>query len=115
MNSLYVNLKLPMVEENQTPTGQFVEIGDAHNSGESATEGGDTLQSQLLDHRLSSCEIDRRMNAIVAPLVTQTETFIQSLREIHEKSWKRSSEGNAASERSRLSVQCSTVTRDRLF
>ena len=59
-----------MTEDNRTPSRQFVEVGDAHISGESACEVEDNLQSQLLDRRLSSSEVDWRINAIVAPLTT---------------------------------------------
>ena len=70
-----------MSEGNRTPTRQFVEIGDAHVSAESASDVEDNLQSQLLERKLSSSEVDR-INAIYAPLATQLETLIQSLREL---------------------------------
>ena len=64
-----------MFEENRTtPTRHFVEVGDIHHSGESASEGEDNLQSQLLERRLSSSEVDRKINAISAPLAMQLET-----------------------------------------
>ena len=94
-----------MLEENRTPTRQFVEVGDVHPSGQSASEGEDNLQSQLLDRRMSSSEVDRIINAIGATLATQLETLIQSLGELSEKSSNRSTEGNAISERSRSSGQ----------
>ena len=55
-----------MSEENRTSTRQFVEVGDVHHSDESASEGEENLQSQLLDRRLFSTEVDWRINAIVA-------------------------------------------------
>ena len=67
-----------MCEENRTPTRQFVESGDVHQSGGSDSEGKDNLQSHLLERRLSSSEIDRRINAIVAALAMQVETLLQS-------------------------------------
>ena len=64
-----------MFEENRTtPTRQFIKVGDIHHSGESASEGEDNLQSQLLDRRLSSGEVDRKINAISASLAMQLET-----------------------------------------
>ena len=71
-----------MSEGNRTPTRQFVEIGDAHVSAESASDAEDNLQSQLLERKLSSSEVDRRIKAIYAPLASQLETLIQSLREL---------------------------------
>ena len=65
-----------MSEENRTPTREFIETGDAHVSAESASDVEDNPQSQLLERKLSSSEIDRRINAIVAPLATQLETLI---------------------------------------
>ena len=94
-----------MSEENRTPTSQFVEVGDVDRLGESASEGEDNLRSQLLDRRLSLSEIDRRINAIAAPLATQLETLIQSVRKLRERILNRSTEKNAACERSRLSDQ----------
>ena len=82
-----------MSEENITPTRQFTEIGDVHHSGESAKEREDYLQSQLVDRRLCSNEVNRRINAIVAPLATELETLIQSVREPSEKSLNRSTKG----------------------
>ena len=60
-----------MSERNKTPTRQFVEIGDAHGPVESASDVEDNLQSQLLKRKLSSSEVDRGINAMVAPLATQ--------------------------------------------
>ena len=90
-----------MCEEIRTPVRHSVEIGDAHNSVESASDIEDNLQSQLLERRFSSSEVDRRINPIVAPLAKQSETLIQSLRELSERSSNRSTEENVASERSR--------------
>ena len=60
-----------MSDENRTPTGQFVKIGDAHKSGKSASDVEDNLQSQQLDRILSSSEVDRKINAIVVPASIQ--------------------------------------------
>ena len=60
-----------MSERNRTPTQQFVEVGDAHISAESASDFEDNLQSQLLERRIFSSEVDRRINTIFASLVTQ--------------------------------------------
>ena len=92
-----------MPEENTTPTWQFLEIGDAHISAESESDAEDNLQYQILDRKLSSSEVDRWINAIVAPLAMQLEKLIQSAREQSERSSNRSTEGNVASERTRLS------------
>ena len=89
-----------MSEKNRTPTRQFVEIVEAqHDSAESASDLEDNLQSQLLERRISSTELDRRITAIVAPLAIQLETLIQSVGELSERSFNRSTEGNVASER----------------
>ena len=62
---------------------------------------------------MSSSEVDRRINAIVAPVATQLETLIHSVRELSERSLKGSTEGIAASERLRSSGQrsdkCSAI------
>ena len=101
-----------MSEGNRTPTPKFVDIGNVHASVGSTSDGEDNLQSQLLERKLSSSKVDRRINAIVAPLATQIETLIQSVRELNEKSSNGSTEGNVASERSRSSGLCS---HDRIF
>ena len=55
-----------MSQENRTPTKQFVKFGDVRHSGDSASEGEDDLQLQLLDRRMSSSEVDSKINAIFA-------------------------------------------------
>ena len=50
---------------------------------------------------MSSTEVDRNINAIIAPLATQFETLVQSVREISEGSLNCSTEGNVSSEQSR--------------
>ena len=100
-----------MSEENRTLTRQFVEIGDAHNSVESASDAKDNLLSQLLERRLSWSEVDRKINAVVAPLATQLEALMQSVRELSERSSNRSTtEGNVLSEESRYRVNIPTAT-----
>ena len=47
-----------MSKENRTPTLQFVEIGDAHNSAKSASDFEDSLSSQLQERRFSLSEVD---------------------------------------------------------
>ena len=91
--------KLTTCKENRTPTRQFVEIDKSHVLAESGSDTKDQLQSQLLDWKLSSSEVDRRRNAIVAPLSTQLQTLIQSVRELSERSSNRSTDKNVASER----------------
>ena len=58
-----------MSAESRMPT-QLVKRGDAHNSGESAGDGEENMRPRLLDRRLTSTDIDLRINAIVAPLST---------------------------------------------
>ena len=94
-----------MSEENRTPTRQFVENGYTHKSAESAADVADNLQSQALERRLSSIEVDGGINAMVAPLATQLETLVQSVRELIQRSSNPSTEGNVASDQSRSSGQ----------
>ena len=94
-----------MSERNRTPTRSFIEVGNVHHSGESADEGEDNLQLQLLDRKMSSGEVDGRINAIVAPLATQFATLIQSVKELSERNSNHPTERNAESERSRSSGQ----------
>ena len=54
---------------------------------------------------VSSSEVDRRIDVILASLATQLETLLQSVRELSEESLSQSTERNAASERSRSSGQ----------
>ena len=49
-----------------------------------------------------SSEVDKRINAIVAPLATQLELLIQLVKELSERSSTRSTEGHRLSVRSRL-------------
>ena len=87
--TLSIQLKVSMSEENKTPTRQLVEVGDVHHLGESSSEVEDNFQSHLLERRMSSIEVDRRINAIVPVLATQLETLIQSVREISGRSSNR--------------------------
>ena len=90
-----------MSAENRTPTGQFVEMGFAPISLESASDAGYNLQSLLLERRLWSSEVDRRINAMVAPIATHLETLMQSVRKPSGRTSNRLTEKNVASERSR--------------
>ena len=63
------------------------------------------MHLQLLDRRMSSSEVDSGINGIIALLATELELLNQSVRELSERKWNRSTEGNAASERSRSSGQ----------
>ena len=92
-----------MFEGNRTPTRHFVESGVVHASVEPASDGEDNLQSQLLEKNLSPSEVDRRLNAIVTLLATQIEALVQSVKELSGSGSNRSSERNAAPERSRSS------------
>ena len=85
--------KVIISEENRTPTGEFVELGGTHHSGESDNNGEENLQWQLLDQRLAFNEIDRRIIEIVAPLSTQLKALIRSVKELSEKSSIRSNAG----------------------
>ena len=94
-----------MSEENRTLTRQLIVDGDFHHSGGSVCQGEDNLESQFFDRRLSSSELDTRINAIAAALATLLETLIQSVRELSERRSNHSTEGNTPSERSRSSGQ----------
>ena len=58
----------------------------------------------MFDRRMSSSEVNRRINAIVAPLATHLQMLIQSVKDFSEGCSSRSTEKNAASERSRSST-----------
>ena len=75
-----------MSEENRTPTRHFVKLGDVYHSGGSGNDGEENLRSNLLDRRLTSSEMDRKINSIVAPPSFQLEALIQSVRELNEGS-----------------------------
>ena len=94
-----------MSGENKTLTGQFAEVGFVHHSGESASDGEENLRSEPLDRRMTSSEIDRKINPIVAPLSSQLELLILSMRELDERSSTRSTGGIVGSERSTSSGQ----------
>ena len=64
-------------EGNRPPTRQFVKVGDVQ-----------LARSQLLDLRMSSSEVKKRINAISAPLTSQLEMIIQSVRELSEKKFE---------------------------
>ena len=74
-----------MSEENRTPTRLLVEAGDVHKSGESTGEGEDNLQSQLLNRRMSSSEVDRRTNGTVVLLATQFEMLVVCIKSLDAK------------------------------
>ena len=74
----FIGRKTIISEEHRPPNKQFIEVIDFHHSGESASEREDNLQSQSLDRRISSSEVDRKIKAIVAPLDTHLETLIQA-------------------------------------
>ena len=82
-----------MSEEMKTPTRLFFELGDAYISNDSVSDGEEKFQSQLLDHRMTSSEVDKRINGIVALLSNWFKMLIQSLRELNERSSTRSTEG----------------------
>ena len=94
-----------MSEENRTPTRQSVNVGEAHPSSECVSEREGSLQSFLLERRTSSSEVDKNIDAMVALLATQSEMLIQSVREFSERRLNRSTERNAAADRSRSSVR----------
>ena len=98
-----------MLEVNRAPARQLVEIGIVHHSDESASDGEENLLSQLLDRWMISSEIEKMLNAIVAPLSTQLEMLIQSVTELSERSLTLSTEGNVTSDRSRSSGQRSDI------
>ena len=79
-HNLLFNTEFTLVAQyspkKRTPTRQFVELGDAHGSGESASDGEGNLRSQLLDRIKTASEIDRRINAIAAHLSTQFQLWI---------------------------------------
>ena len=106
---LSINPNISMSEENETPTRQLVEVGYVCYSGETTSEGEDNLQSQLVDHIMTSSEVDRRTKAIVASFAMQLETLVQSVRELSDRKLNHSTEGNAASERSNSSGQRSEI------
>ena len=101
--------KLTTSKENRTPTRQFVESDMSHILAESGGDAEDQLQSQLLYRKLSSSEVDRKTNALVAPLSTQLKTLIQSVRELSERSSNRWTEKNVASKESGSSCQRSNI------
>ena len=68
---------------------------------------------QTLQRKLSSSEVGRKINAIVAPLATQLETLIQSVRELNERSSNRLTAGITASEGSGSSGQRSDTIADK--
>ena len=82
----------------------------AHISAESASDVEDNLQPQLPERKLSTSEVDRRINGIVAPLTIQLETLIQSIRELSESSSNRSTKGKVASKQSGSSSQRSDIS-----
>ena len=75
-----------MSEERRTPTRLFVETGDVHKSSESTSEGEDTLQSQLINQRMSSSEVDRRTNGTVVHLATHFEVLVVCRKSLDAKS-----------------------------
>ena len=94
-----------MSEEKGIPTRHSVEISDAQHSGESASDGDYIMPSFLVDRRSSPSEVERKINAIVETLTRQFETLRPSSMEHSEGFSNRSTEGIAASERSRSSGQ----------
>ena len=74
-----------MSDENRTPTMNFVEVSGVHHSGQSSSDGGVSLRSQLRDPKVTSIEVDRRLSEVAGSLSTQLETLIQSVRKLREK------------------------------
>ena len=97
-------------EKNRTLITQVFEVGDVHQSVESASDNEENLRSTLLDLRMTSSGIGRRINTIVARPSTQLETLIQSVRELNEGNSTRSTKGSIVFERSRSSDQRSHIT-----
>ena len=63
----------------------FVEVSGVHHSGQSSSDGGVSLQSQLRDPKVTSIEVDWRLSEVAGSLSTQLETLIQSVRKLREK------------------------------
>ena len=95
-----------MFEGNRTITWQFVKVGDAHVSAESASDYEDNLQSKLLER--SGQEIKRNS----CPTRYATRNLIQSVKELSERSSNRSTEGNVESEQSRSSGRRSDTVQE---
>ena len=64
---------------------------------------------------MTSNQIDRMINAIVAPLSTQLEALIQSVRELNEMSFIRPTERNTKSDREESSGQHFDSQKDLTF
>ena len=63
---------------------------------------------------MTSNEIDKGRNAVVAPLSMHLETLIQSMKELTERNSIRSTEGNETSEQSRSTGKRSDTLRSEL-
>ena len=83
-----------MSEVNRIPTRDFVELGDEHHLGKTGSVGGKNFRLQLLEGKMTSSEIDNRINAFVATLSTHLEALIQSVRELTKRSFTSSTKPN---------------------
>ena len=81
---------------NRTSSGQVLDLGVIHHSGESGGDEEENLLSQLFCRRTTSSEVDRKINSIVAPLSTQLGALILSMKEPNERNSTSSTEGNVA-------------------
>ena len=74
-----------MSEKHCTPLKRFVEVDDTQHSGNLGTVGAKNIRLQLIDQEMTSFDVGRSINAIVAPLSWQLEALIQSKRKLTEK------------------------------
>ena len=72
-------------EENRTTIRRFVELGDTHYSVESGRNRKGNVPVTN-DKRMTSSEVDRRINEIVVSRSTELEALIRSVKELSESS-----------------------------
>ena len=74
-----------MIEANRTHIRRITELRDASYSGESSGDGEKNFGPQLIDRRMTSLYVDRKIKAIVAPKQYRTEVLIRSFKVFSER------------------------------
>ena len=85
-----------MVEANRTSIRQLNKLRHASCLAESVNDVENNPCSQLIENGVTSTNGDRRINAVVEPLLSQIEALIKSAKELSGRRSARSCKGNSA-------------------
>ena len=89
-----------MAELDTTSIRRFVDLKDASFSGKSDSDPDKNSRSQLVVKRITSTDVERKINARVAAVSSQIETSMRFVRELSGRRLAHSRQSSVASEQS---------------